>query len=169
MFFHHLNLADAKGWSHEWITGSYGIYAAAVIAASLAAGRLVDRYGAVRSMRYMLVPLVAGMALVGWLSSPWSAWPYLILIGVNTGVALTATPALWAELYGVTNLGGIRSMATALGVFASALGPISMGGLMDLGLSIDTVCTIFAVYAALGAALMMVALRDGRPRARPVY
>ena len=88
---------------------------------------------------------------------------------VYAGVALTATPALWAELYGVTNLGGIRSMATALGVFASALGPISMGGLMDLGLSIDTVCTIFAVYAALGAALMMVALRDGRARARPVY
>ena len=26
MFFHHINLADAKGWSHTWITGNYVIY-----------------------------------------------------------------------------------------------------------------------------------------------
>ena len=169
MFFHHLNLADAKGWSHEWITGSYGIYALAVIVASLAAGRLVDRFGAARLMRFMLLPLVAGMGLVAWLNDPWSAWPYMILIGFNTGVALTTTPALWAELYGVENLGAIRSMATALSVFASALGPITMGGLMDLGLAIESVCLLFAAYAALGAILIAVALRDSRPRARPVY
>ena len=169
MFFHHLNLADAKGWSHEWITGSYGIYALAVIVASLVAGRLVDRFGAARLMRFMLLPLVAGMGLVAWLGNPWSAWPYMILIGFNTGVALTTTPALWAELYGVENLGGIRSMATALSVFASALGPITMGGLMDLGLAIETVCLLFAAYAAIGAILIAFALRDSRPRARPVY
>jgi MFS family permease len=169
MFFHHLNLADAKGWSHEWITGSYGIYALAVIVASLVAGRLVDRFGAARLMRFMLLPLVAGMGLVAWLNDPWSAWPYMILIGINTGVALTTTPALWAELYGVENLGSIRSMATALSVFGSALGPITMGGLMDLGLAIETVCLLFAAYAAIGAILIAVALRDSRPRARPVY
>ncbi len=74
-------------------------------------------------------------------------------------MALTATPALWAELYGLASIGAIKSMATALSVFASALGPISMGGLMDLGLSIESVCLLFAVYAALGAALIAVALR----------
>lgn len=169
MFFHHLNLADAKGWSHQWITGSYGIYAAAVIAASLATGRLVDRFGAARLIRFMLIPLVVGMVLVAWLDDPWSAWPYMILIGVATGIAMTATPALWAELYGVANLGAIRSMATALGVFATALGPITMGGLMDLGLAIESVCALFAAYAAAGAVLVVIALRDSRPRARPIY
>jgi len=33
LFFHHLNLADAKGWSHAWITGSYVIYAISTIVA----------------------------------------------------------------------------------------------------------------------------------------
>jgi MFS family permease len=166
MFFHHLNLADAKGWSHEWITGSYGIYAMAVIAAALVSGRLVDRFGAARLLPFMLLPLIVAMTLVAWMSSPWSAWPYLILAGVNTGMALTTTSALWAELYGVANLGAIKSMATALSVFASALGPISMGGLMDLGLS---VCLLFAVYATVGAVLIVVALRVRRLRRRPVY
>jgi len=44
-----------------------------------------------------------------------------------------------------------------------------MGGLMDLGLAIESVCLLFAAYAALGATLIAVALRDSRPRARPVY
>ena len=169
MFFHHLNLADAKGWSHGWITGSYGIYAVAVIAASLVSGRLVDRYGAARPMRYTLLPLVAGMVLVALAGDPFSAWPYLVLIGLSTGLALTATPALWAELYGLAHLGAIRSMATALGVFATALGPITMGGLMDLGLTIESVCLLFAAYAAAGAVLIAVALAGKRARARPVY
>jgi len=164
MFFHHLNLADAKGWSHEWITGSYGIYAMAVIAAALISGRLVDRFGAARLLPFMLLPLIVAMTLVAWMSNPWSAWPYLILAGVNTGMALTTTSALWAELYGVANLGAIKSMATALSVFASALGPISMGGLMDLGLSIDFVCLLFAVYATVGAVLIVLALRVRRFR-----
>jgi hypothetical protein len=112
----------------------------------------------------MLLPLIVAMTLVAWMSNPWSAWPYLILAGVNTGMALTTTSALWAELYGVANLGGIKSMASALGVFASALGPISMGGLMDLGLSIDTVCLLFAVYATVGAVLIVLALRVRRFR-----
>lgn len=169
MFFHHLNLADAKGWSHEWITGSYGIYAMAVIVAALTSGRLVDRFGAARLLPFMLLPLMVAMVLVAWLSSPWSAWPYLILAGVNTAMALTITSALWAELYGVANLGAIRSMAAALSVFASALGPISMGGLMDLGLSIESVCLLFALYAAVGAVLIVLALRAWRFRSRQVY
>ena len=166
-------LGSAKSGTHHWWMQRLSAIALVPLSlwfvASLVAGRLVDRFGAARLMRFMLLPLVAGMGLVAWLNDPWSAWPYMILIGINTGVALTTTPALWAELYGVENLGSIRSMATALSVFGSALGPITMGGLMDLGLAIETVCLLFAAYAAIGAILIAVALRDSRPRARPVY
>ena len=48
MFFHHLNLADAKSWSHPWMTGSYVIYALAVVLTSLAVGPAIDRFGAAR-------------------------------------------------------------------------------------------------------------------------
>jgi len=158
MFFHHLNLADAKGWSHAWITGSYVIYAAATVLTSLVAGRLVDRFGAVRIVPFMLVPLFGAMLVLAWLDSAWAAWPYLLLAGLSTGLTHTAVSAMWAELYGVAHLGAIRSLAAAIGVFASALGPVTMGGLMDAGATVEQVCLVFAAHTVLGSALVVLAL-----------
>jgi MFS family permease len=158
MFFHHLNLADAKAWSHAWITGSYVVYAIAVILTSLAVGSAIDRFGATRIVPYMLVPMIAAMVMVAEFHHPWIAWPYLFLIGVSTGVAHTAVSAMWAEIYGVVHLGAIRSLATAIGVLGSALGPVSLGGLMDLGISIETGCLLFAAYATIATVLMGAAL-----------
>ena len=158
MFFHHLNLADAKDWSHAWITGSYLIYALAVVATSLAVGPAIDRLGAARLVPYMLVPMIAAMVIVAQFDHRWIAWPYLFLIGVSTGIAHTGVSAMWAEIYGAAHLGAIRSLASAIGVLASALGPVSLGALMDVGISIETGCLLFAAYAAVATVLMGVAL-----------
>lgn len=158
MFFHHLNLADAKTWSHAWITGSYVIYAIAVVVTSLTIGPIIDRFGAARLVPFMLIPLIVALLVVAEFHDAWIAWPYLFLIGVSTGVSHTAVSAMWAEIYGVGHLGAIRSLATAIGVFASALGPVSLGGLMDLGVSIETGCLVFAAYATIGTLLMGTAL-----------
>lgn len=166
MFFHHLNLADAKAWSHAWITGSYVIYALAVVLTSLAVGPTIDRFGAARLVPFMLVPMIAAMVIVAQFDHAWIAWPYLFLIGVSTGIAHTAVSAMWAEIYGVAHLGAIRSLASAISVLASALGPVSLGGLMDLGISIETGCLVFAAYATIGTVLMGVALGFGFSRAR---
>ena len=166
MFFHHLNLADAKGWSHPWMTGSYVIYALAVIMTSLAAGPAIDRLGAARLVPYMLIPMILAMVVVAQFHAPWIAWPYLFLIGVSTAIAHTAVSAMWAEMYGVTHLGAIRSLATAIGVLASALGPVTLGTLMDHGVSIETGCLMFAAYATIGTLLMGIArsVPINRPR-----
>ena len=166
LFFHHLNLADAKGWSHAWITGSYTIYAAAIVLTSLTAGPLVDRLGAVRLVPFMLTPLAFAMIVIAVFSSPWIAWLYFVLIGINTGIAHTAVSAMWAEVYGVAHLGAIKSLTTALSVFASALGPVIMGALMDLGMPIQHVCLVFSLYTVGGAILIAVALR-GRAALMP--
>ena len=79
MFFHHLNLADAKNWSHAWITGSYVIYAAAAILTALASGPLIDRFGASRQVSIMLMPLTVAMIVIAEFSNQWIAWPYLHL------------------------------------------------------------------------------------------
>jgi MFS family permease len=165
MFFHHLNLADSKGWSHTWMTGSYAIYAAATVFTSLASGSIIDRIGAVRLVPFMLAPLALAMLVVVGFASPWAVWPYLVLLGLNAGIAHTAVATLWAELYGVAHLGAIKSLAAALSVFGSALGPVILGGLMDLGVSMGQGCLIFATYTALGAVLMVLALRraQGEP------
>ena len=88
----------------------------------------------------------------------WIAWPYLILIGVSSGVTYTALAALWAELYGTAHLGAIRSLAVAITVLASGLGPVIVGGLLDLGLSVDTVLYCLAAYSLLGGLLIKFGL-----------
>ncbi|MDH3379557.1 MAG: MFS transporter [Gammaproteobacteria bacterium] len=158
MFFHHLNLADAKGWTHAWITGNYVVYAAATTFTSLASGPLIDRLGAVRLVPFMLAPLAVGMIVVGVFDSGWAVWPYFILAGINVGIAHTAVSAMWAEMYGITHLGAIKSLVAALQVFGSALGPVTMGSLMDLGVSIENVCLLFVGMVVVGAILIRVAL-----------
>ena len=165
MFFHHLNLAAAKGWSNAWITGNYVVYAVATVATSLSSGPLIDRLGAVRLVPFMLAPLTLAMIVIGLFDSPFAVWPYFILAGLSTGVGHTSVSAMWAEVYGVQHLGAIKSLVAALGVFASALGPVAMGGLMDLGVPVGTVCLIFAAYAAAGAVSIVAGLKGYRTAA----
>lgn len=159
MFFHHLNLADAKGWSHTWVTGNYVMYAMGSVATSLIAGRLIDRYSAKAMVPVLLLPLVVAMALMAMAENAWVVIVYFILLGINTGISQTSVPALWAELYGVDHIGGIRSLAASMSVFASALGPVIAGALMDSGLAIETVCWIFGAGALLGSLAVRAGLR----------
>lgn len=159
MFFHHLNVADAKGWSHAWITGNYVVYASVTVVTSLLAGPLIDRLGALRLVPLMLGPLVVGLVILAVFPSPWIVVPYMICCGLTTGITYTAVSALWAELYGVAHLGAIRALAFAVGVFGSALGPVMVGGLLDAGLSMAAVLLVMAGYVVAGAIMLAMAVR----------
>ena len=99
-----------------------------------------------------------GLLVVAGFDAPWTAWLYLALLGVNTGIAHTAVAALWAELYGVAHLGAIRALATSCSVLGSALGPVIVGALMDRGVTIEAVCAGFALYCVIATAVLLVAL-----------
>ena len=159
MFFHHLHLADVKGWSHAWITGNYVVYAGTSFLTMLVAGRLVDRFGASRLVRFHLLPLGLGMAMLAAFEAPVWAPLYLIGAGVTSGFAYTSVVAMWAEMYGVRHIGAIKSLASAVMVFASALGPPFMGVLIDAGAGMNAICAIFALYVVLGTAMIRGALR----------
>ncbi len=162
LFFHHITLAEAKDWSAAWITGSYGFFAAAGVVAAIVAGPLIDRLGARRLLPALLAPLALGLALLASFHAPLAAWPYLIAIGLTNGLNATLQPALWAELYGTRHLGGIKAMAAAIMVFASALGPPLLGGLFDLGVAGETACWLFAGYCAATTLLLLAGLARER-------
>jgi MFS family permease len=158
-FFHHLNIAQAKEWSGEWITGTYIFYALGGIITVLLAGPLVDRFRAVRVIQVMLIPLVGACFMLAVADHAFWVIPYMVMMGIHTGLIHTSASALWAELYGPKYLGAIKSLYLALMVFASALGPVVMGMLMDAGLSIYWICSIFGILISTGALLIVVALR----------
>ena len=167
LFFHHLELAVAKGWSAAWITGNYWVYALGTVLASLAAGPLIDRITAVRVLPGFLAPMALGLLILwGFDRAVW-ALPYLFLLGLTSGIAFTALTALWAEIYGVRHLGAIRSLVASLSVLSSALGPLVMGVLMDVGVTVETICGLFALYCAAATVLQMLGLRGLSTRSPP--
>ncbi len=125
----------------------------------LVAGRLVDRFGAVRLMPFHLLPMGLGMVvLAAFDAPPWVA-VYLLLAALTSGISFTASVAMWAELYGVRHIGAIKSLSSAISVFASALGPAFMGVLFDADITMDAVCLMFALYTLVGTALIWQVLR----------
>ena len=159
LFFHHLTLAEHKGWSAIWVTGNYWVYALCSVATSLVAGPLIDRFTAARILPYYLTPLIIGLLILVPSEDPVWVVPYMVLLGINTGIYFTAVTALWAEIYGPKYLGGIKSMIGALGVFASALGPVTIGVILDLGYTFNAVCVFFSVFSLLSTAMLVNGLK----------
>ncbi|MGI9416691.1 MAG: MFS transporter [Geminicoccaceae bacterium] len=165
LFFHHLTLAEGKGWSAAWITGQYWVFALSAVVSSLAAGPLIDRLSAKRIMPLFLLPMVMALILLAPAEAPLWLLPYLAGLGLTSGLAFTGFTALWAELYGTAHLGAIRSLAGAISVFASALGPVLAGVLLDAGMAMDVVGLGFAGYGLMATLVLIQALRLPERRA----
>jgi predicted MFS family arabinose efflux permease len=162
LFFHHLNIADAKGWEASWITANYVIYAVAIVFSMLASGALVDRFSASSVVQFMLIPLVAALIIIGFADHRLWFIAYMIMIGINFSMVANSTSAIWPELYGVGHLGAIKSMHSALAVVSSAFGPMIFGILIDHELSIRNICLLAATYAILCNVVLVVTLRTGK-------
>lgn len=158
MFFHHLNLADEKGWSHAFMTSSYLLYSFMVIVTAVICGQLIDRFSARQVMPYTLLPIAAALTLINLVDSYWVIWPYMVLLGIGSGLSQTAQAALWPECYGVRFLGAIKSLFWTLVVFASALGPVWLGFLVDQGYSFQQAVLSLVVYLLLATGLMLLGL-----------
>lgn len=158
LFFHHLTLAEAKNWSGLWVTGNYWVYAVTTVLTALASGPLIDKYSAARVIPCYLLPLIIGLLILIPAQNPLWVMPYMVMLGVNTGIFFTGTSALWAELYGPKYLGGIKSIVGAISVFASALGPVTIGVMLDQGYTFDHVCLAFSAISLAATFLLIKGL-----------
>lgn len=158
IFFNQVAIVQAKGWRLTWFAASFSVLAAASFLSALAAGRLVDRFGARRLLPAFLVPLGLATLILAYASSPYVLPVFMAAVGMTNGSNSTIQGALWAELYGTRHLGAIRSLATSGMVFASALSPGLMGLLMDAGVTLERQFLALAAYcfaAAIWMGLLM--------------
>ncbi len=157
LFFHQLSVADMKGWSPEWITGGYAIFAVATTLVSVAAGPIIDRAGATRLLPIIMIPSAIGILTLAYADNAIWAWLYLALAGVTSGLRQTITPVMWAEFSGTRHIGAVRSMAATMSVFASALGPPAMGWMMDAGIHLQTMAIGTVTFVAFATGLIWIA------------
>ena len=73
---------------------------------------------------------------------------------------------MWAEYYGTRYIGSIKSVAAALMVFGSAIGPGVSGALIDLGITFPEQMLPISIYYAVAAALAAFGIHRYQPTLR---
>ena len=159
LFFFPAEIAAAKNWSSLWLTGNYWLYSVVAVATTIYSGLLIDRFGARRVVPLFLLPLALALVVINLSDHHYMVWPYMLLMGISSGLYFTGLSALWAELYGPKHLGAIKSMTNAIMVFASALGPALVGSLLEWGISFVAISLSLAAFCLLATALLAYALR----------
>ena len=156
VFFHQVHIVSRKGWELGWFAALFPLLAATALVVSLLAGALVDRFGGRRLLPFFLLPLGSGLVVLMLSSAPQAAIAFMLLTGMSLGAANVIVSSMWAEVYGTENLGAVRSLATSVMVFSTALSPVLFGWLLDLGFPVSALLMICIVYVA--AASLSVAL-----------
>lgn len=159
MFIHQNLLAQAKGWSMEWLATCFIGFGITRILTSILAGPLVDRYTARKTVIVYLVPLLLALVVLLLGNSKWLAMGYMILLAMTASLSSLTGTALWAELYGVRFFGSIKSMVTTLMVFSTALGPIVIGSVLKSSENLNAFLFLSIVAILLLTLLAWVAIR----------
>lgn len=159
LFLYQAPLSEFKGWAPEWMAAGFAAFALSRAFTTIGSGSLIDRFTALRLLPFLCVPVATGVLLLHSFSSPWVVFPYLMLTGLTAGSMANIGSAMWAEIYGVEQLGRIRGLSSASAVFAAASSPALMGYLFNRGVDFPAMMVggvvLIALTAASGVALVL--------------
>ncbi|NNM00950.1 MAG: MFS transporter [Gammaproteobacteria bacterium] len=157
IFYHQNYMTELHGWPPRFFAESLIVMALTTLICALLAGAAVDRFGARSLLPFFLLPL-AGACFVLAGSVPAAAlYGVMVLVGISYGISSTLFGALWPEIYGVANLGAIRSVAVATMVLATAAGPGLTGTLIDRGIPLPAQMAYLGAYCLAAAGAMAAA------------
>ncbi len=158
LFFHQVHIVSLKGWALDWWSLSFSAFAGFAFMGALTSGFLVDRFRARRVVPFILLPMTVAFILLAFFDNALFAPLIMAILGFGAGLMGPGLSALWPELYGTRHLGAIRSVATVVMVFGSALGPVFMGVALDAGTALQAIALTASCLALLSAGLATLAL-----------
>jgi MFS family permease len=150
MFLYQIPFANARGWPPELIAGAITVFAVVRAACSIAVGPLIDRWTARRLTPLFLLPLAAGLATLTLSREAWVPFAYLGLAGVTGGISGSITSAVWAEMFGVENIGRIRGVTSGLAILSTAASPVLVGTLLTRGVNYEAIITSACLLLLMG-------------------
>jgi MFS family permease len=151
--FHQVHLVESKNWSLSGWASLFVMYALVSVGTKIVTGVLVDRYGAIRMVPLVALPMAIGLVILSLSSSLVGGAVFLALTGLTVGFQSTVTTPFWSEMYGNKHLGSIKSLGASAMVFCTALSPIILGWYIDRDTSMDTLAMGSAIYIILTSAL----------------
>jgi MFS family permease len=139
LFLYNAVLGQAKGWSPAWLATAFTGYAVCRALASLGVGPVIDRWTARGVLPLYLIPLFLGLAILSTGASNWIALAYLCLVGLTSGASSSVMSALWAEMYGPSQVAAVRSVTAGLTITSTAISPPIIGLLLERGVGFDAI------------------------------
>ena len=165
VFVYQSFIISSKNWGPFIFAQSFMVYSVLSFITLSFSGFLIDRFTSRKLIIYMNIPLLLGVIVLILFDSPISSFVLLGLIGISNGFANVLGSSTWAELYGVKYLGGIKSITTAMMVFATATGAATFGIMIDKGHSISFISLISGAYLAISLILLLIF----RKKMEPIY
>tara|TARA_Y100000588_G_scaffold394004_1_gene512310 strand:+ start:2068 stop:2910 length:843 start_codon:yes stop_codon:yes gene_type:complete len=153
-FFHMSHLVDTKGWDLNIFTQTFYMYVVSSLLTALITGNVTDKFGAKKILPLSLIPQCVAMLILVVTNHPIAQIFYMFTSGMTVGIRVTIGGAIWPEIYGVNNLGGIRALATFFMVLSTAIAPVSMGYLIDAGVTMELIalgCFIYMTFSSIAA------------------
>ncbi|MEL7833109.1 MFS transporter [Fodinibius sp. Rm-B-1B1-1] len=150
LFLYQVSIAEQLGWSATLIATAFMGLAISRIISSICIGPVIDYFSARIVFPYYVLPFGAGLVFAYFHPGSWSAFVYMLLIGVTMGMGSNIKSALWAELFGTDIIGTVRSLFSSLMVLSTALCPFLMGWAIDAGMAMESI--IFIAIVTIGVA-----------------
>jgi MFS family permease len=136
--FHQVFIGQLNNWSMIDIAKSFFFYAICGIGGSIVSGLLVDKFSGRSVITFHLIPMALIFMVMLFSNHVYVLYLYMAGLGLSNGFTENMSNSLWAEMYGVKNLGAIRALLTFFGVLASAASPFLYGLILDETNSINT-------------------------------
>ncbi len=133
------------------------VMALTTVGCALITGAAIDRLGAISILPYFLLPLSAACFVLAYSGPAITLFITMVLLGISYGIATTLFGSLWPEIYGLLNLGAVRSVTVSAAVLATAAGPGLTGTLIDRGMGLPAQMMFFGFYCLLAAGAMTIA------------
>ena len=155
--FHQVFIANIKSWTMMNLAQSFIFFAVSGLIGSIFSGLLVDKFTGRKLIPFHLIPMALILTSLLFSNHVYILYLYMAGLGFSNGFTENISNSLWAEMYGVNNLGSIKALLTFFGVLASASSPFLYGILLDQTNSINvlvylslTLILIFSMMAYIG-------------------
>ena len=151
--FHQIFIINQKGWTLDMLAQGFVSFGMFSIIGLIIGGPIIDKFDTKKTVIYSLLPLFITIIVLIFFDNYISIFIYMSLLGFTIGIGAPFIGALWAELYGLENLGSIKGLLHASMVFASALSPVIFGLIIDIGFGILTISIISLLIIAISTFL----------------
>ncbi|WP_251358158.1 MFS transporter [Kangiella sp. TOML190] len=161
LFYHQTFWIELKGWSLQWLAVGIAAYGVMHFAGAIFVGPLVDKSHPRVYLRWYLLPLILGVLCLWFGQDKYWLIAFMLLAGLSVAASGPVVNSFYAEVFGTTHLGAIRSMLVAIMILSTGVAPF----LFAQFLTLDSFMLFALAYVGLAIVLVQKKILAEMPAA----